>query len=108
MTASITPSELKDKLTENKVCLLDVRRKADYEKSPEMIAGAIWYDPENVEEWSKILPRDQDLVVYCVKGGSVSQSVADTLRRYQIKCIGKKKPLLNDEHPTTARNFNCI
>ena len=81
MTTSITPLELKNKLTENKVCLLDVRRKVDYEKSPEMIVGAIWLDPENVEEWSKILPRDQELIVYCVKGGSVSQSVADTLQK---------------------------
>lgn len=81
MSTSITKAELKDKLTNNTVCLLDVRRKADYEKSPEMIVGAIWHDPENVEEWSQTLPSDQDLVVYCVKGGSVSQSVADTLRK---------------------------
>lgn len=82
MTMLITPSELQDKLTENKVCLLDVRRKIDYDKSPETIAGAIWYDPENVEEWSKVLPSDQEIVVYCVKGGSVSQSVAETLQKY--------------------------
>ena len=25
-------------------------------------------------------PKDQELVVYCVKGGSVSQSVADALQ----------------------------
>jgi len=81
MTTSITSAELKDKLTEKtKFCVIDVRRKADYEKSPEMIEGASWHDPEKIEEWSTALPKDQDLVVYCVKGGSVSQSVANALQ----------------------------
>lgn len=81
MTTSITAVELKDKLTEKtKVCVIDVRRKADYEKSPETIEGAAWHDPEKIEEWSKALPNDQELVVYCVKGGSVSQSVANALQ----------------------------
>ena len=81
MSTSIAASELKDKLSQKKkVCLLDVRRKVDFEKSPETIGGALWHDPEKVEEWSKTLPEDQELVVYCVKGGSVSQSVADALQ----------------------------
>jgi len=81
MTASIAPVELKDRLSQKKVLLLDVRRKADFEKSPETIEGAVWHDPENVEEWSKTLPKGQELVVYCVRGGSVSQSVADNLQK---------------------------
>ena len=79
MSTSIAAAELKKKLSEEKVCLLDVRRKADFEKSPETIEGAVWHDPENVAEWGKALPKDRELVVYCVKGGSVSQSVADAL-----------------------------
>jgi rhodanese-related sulfurtransferase len=81
MPISITSAELKDILTKKKnVCVIDVRRRADYEKSPGMIAGATWQDPENVAQWSKSLPKDQELVVYCVKGGSVSQSVANALQ----------------------------
>jgi rhodanese-related sulfurtransferase len=80
MSTSITPTELKDRLSQKKVCLLDVRRKADFEKSPYTLEGAVWQDPENVQEWSKTLPRDQELIVYCVRGGSVSQSVADALQ----------------------------
>ena len=80
MSTSITPTELKNKLSQKKVCLLDVRRKADFEKSPETIEGAVWHDPKNVAEWGKTLPKDQELVVYCVKGGSVSQSVAVALQ----------------------------
>ena len=82
MSTAITSAQLKDTLTANNdVCVIDVRRKADFEKSPETIAGAVWHDPEKVEEWSKTLPSNQELVVYCVKGGSVSQSVADTLQK---------------------------
>ncbi len=80
MSTSIAAAELKNKLSQKKVCLLDVRRKADFEKSPETIEGAVWHDPENVVEWGKTLPKDQELVVYCVKGGSVSQLVADALQ----------------------------
>jgi rhodanese-related sulfurtransferase len=80
MSTLITVKELKSKLSQRKVCLLDVRRKADFEKSPATLEGAVWHDPENVAEWGKTLPKDQDLVVYCVKGGSVSQSIADALQ----------------------------
>lgn len=81
MTSSITATELKDTLAEQKkVCVLDVRRKADFDRAPETIAGAVWLDPEKVEEWRATLPEDQKLVVYCVKGGSVSQSVASALQ----------------------------
>lgn len=81
MNATISVLELQGKLAENKVCLLDVRRKADFEKSPLTIAGAVWHDPEKIEEWRQTLASDQELVVYCVRGGSVSQSVAEALQK---------------------------
>ncbi len=82
MAISITTAELKEKVAnQTNICLIDVRRKADYEKSPELIPGATWKDPEKVEEWSNTLPPDHELVVYCVKGGGVSQSIADTLQK---------------------------
>ncbi len=81
MTTSITSQELKEKLNNKDIQVIDVRRKADFDKSPETIAGAAWQDPEKVEEWSKTIPKDQEVVVYCVKGGSVSQSVADSLQK---------------------------
>jgi rhodanese-related sulfurtransferase len=81
MSMSLKAKELHDKLIQGKkLCVLDVRRKADFERSPETIAGAVWRDPEKVEDWGKTIPKDQELVVYCVKGGSVSQSVATALQ----------------------------
>lgn len=80
MHPSITAQELKDKLAGKKVCVLDVRRAADFDKSPETIAGAVWYDPEKVAEWGGTLAKDEEVVVYCVRGGSVSQSVVAALQ----------------------------
>jgi hypothetical protein len=34
--------------------------------------GAEWRDPEKVDEWIKELPADKEVVLYCVRGGTVS------------------------------------
>jgi uncharacterized protein len=82
MTKSINPPELRKRLTGVEApSLIDVRRKTDYEAYPKKIAGAVWRDPEKIEDWVKDLPSDASAVVYCVKGGSVSQSVADRLQK---------------------------
>ena len=80
MTTAITASELKNLLHDTAdIHLLDVRRKADYQQSPATIKGATWLDPEQVGRWAQTLPSDRLVVVYCVRGGSVSQSVARAL-----------------------------
>ena len=62
------------------VTLLDVRRRAEHEAAPGMIPGAAWRDPEQVENWAGELPAGTAAVIYCARGGSVSQSVSNTLR----------------------------
>ena len=80
MEKTITSTELADLFkTEKKVTLLDVRRKEDYEQSPAGIADAPWHDPAKVGEWMQSLPKQQEVVLYCVRGGSVSQSVQKQL-----------------------------
>jgi rhodanese-related sulfurtransferase len=82
MTNSITIQELNILLTgKTAPALLDVRRKSDYDATPIRIAGATWYDPEKIDDWLKCLPAGRTTVVYCVRGGSVSQSVAERLRK---------------------------
>lgn len=61
--------------------LLDVRRRADFAANPQTIAGARWCDPENIDRWVKGLSSDRPIVLYCVKGGPVSQSAVDHLRK---------------------------
>ena len=84
MSPPLSPNELKKLLDSKSVTLLDVRRKADYEAAPDLIPGAAWRDPEQVESWSRELPTDRPVVVYCVKGGSVSQSITATLTAQQV------------------------
>ena len=80
MAESISPQELQLLLEEKRaICLLDVRRKQDYEAAPKTIETAKWVDPEKTEQWINSIPAGRDVVVYCVKGGSVSQSIADYL-----------------------------
>jgi len=88
MTKSINPQELRKRLTGVEApSLIDVRRKPDYEADPKKIVGAIWRDPEKIEDWVKDLPSDASAVVYCVKGGSVSQSVVDRIRREGLDAV---------------------
>jgi rhodanese-related sulfurtransferase len=87
MSGTITPAELKNHLKEQKQALviLDVRRKSDYEADPKIIPGAIWRDPETVDQWIKELPKDKDVAIYCVRGGSVSKSVASRLIQEKVQ-----------------------
>jgi rhodanese-related sulfurtransferase len=79
MTAqpTINVEQLKSRIAEGKITLLDVRRKADYEAAPATIPGAVWRDPEQVDQWRAEITGGA--VLYCVRGGSVSQSVCQQL-----------------------------
>jgi rhodanese-related sulfurtransferase len=80
MTDTLTPQELKTLLGASDVTLLDVRRRGDRESGPAGIPGAVWKDPEHVDKWSSELPKDKPVVIYCVRGGSVSASVHAALK----------------------------
>ena len=58
---------------------VDVRRKGAYDAAPEAIEGAVWRDPEKVDEWVAEL-AGKEVVVYCVYGHEVGQSTAARLR----------------------------
>ena len=78
MERSIHPETLKTALADKH--LIDVRRAADRDASTENIPGSVWHDPERIAEWIDTLPREREIVLYCVRGGSVSNSVVDTLQ----------------------------
>jgi Fe-Mn family superoxide dismutase len=60
--------------------LLDVRRAGIFEQARTVIPGAVWRDPQAVETWSRDLPADESVVVYCVYGHEVGRSTAMRLR----------------------------
>ncbi len=78
MDRTLSPEALKTELAGKYI--LDVRRAADHAASGEQLAGADWKNPELLAEWANTLPRDQDIVLYCVRGGAVSNSVVDALQ----------------------------
>jgi flavin reductase (DIM6/NTAB) family NADH-FMN oxidoreductase RutF/rhodanese-related sulfurtransferase len=85
LKASITPEELKELLAAGDVILIDVRRQADFDADPALIPGATWRNPERVEAWCRELPQGKPVTVYCVKGGMVSQSTAEALRKGNVQ-----------------------
>ncbi|MBG9388587.1 Fe-Mn family superoxide dismutase [Caenimonas aquaedulcis] len=60
--------------------LVDVRRAGVYEQAGQVIPGATWHDPAAVGAWGASLPKDREVVVYCVYGHEVGRSTALRLR----------------------------
>lgn len=78
MKRTIKADVLKGVITDR--YLIDVRRAADRDVSIEQLPGATWHAPEKIAEWADHLPHDKQIVLYCARGGSVSNSVVDALQ----------------------------
>jgi len=59
--------------------VIDVRKGPTFLGAPDLIRGALRRDPLRVADWGKSLPREADVVVYCVHGHEVSQGAAKAL-----------------------------
>jgi rhodanese-related sulfurtransferase len=66
---------IKDELAE----ILDIRRDDDYQATVDTVAGSKWKDPTKIDEWIASVPSDGPVIIYCVRGGGVSNSVLDRL-----------------------------
>jgi rhodanese-related sulfurtransferase len=64
--------------------ILDVRRAADFDAGDAVIPDSDRRDPEQIDAWAATLDRSRPVVVYCVRGGSVSRGVAEALRERGI------------------------
>jgi len=76
MARTIKPA----KVNPDAMLVFDVRREADFAASDEIIPGAMWKNPDKIDAWIGALPRTLDVVIYCVRGGSVSSNVVDRLQ----------------------------
>ncbi|MCP5279211.1 MAG: sulfurtransferase [Thiobacillus sp.] len=87
MDRTIKPETLKSEIAGSNATpfILDVRRADDRNASSEQLAGANWKDPARIAEWADALPKDRDIVLYCVRGGGVSNSVVDELQARGLK-----------------------
>lgn len=77
--------------SEQKISLFDVRQPLDLLAYPELIPGAKRIPPQEVLDNPSLIPRDQDVVVYCTcPGDRTSQTV---LRRALLLGFSRIKVL---------------
>jgi Fe-Mn family superoxide dismutase len=78
---SVSVEELAAELAKSAhVQVLDARPKHYFSRSTDMLRGAVWRDPDRIDEWSKELSADAPVFVYCAYGYSVGCGVTAVLR----------------------------
>ena len=78
---SISPSHLYARLgTASAPAVIDVRRPDDFAKADSIIVSAFHCAPDEIDHWRNDLISGRQVVVHCVHGHQVSQSVAASLR----------------------------
>ena len=78
---SISPQELYGAIgTAATPVVIDVRRSAAFAADNRMIVGAIWRNPDEIQNWRQELAPGCTVVVYCVQGHEASQDTASALR----------------------------
>ncbi len=82
---ALTVAQLKAALAdpEKAPVVLDVRLAED--RLRDVLPGTPWRDMKQVDAWAGELPRDRDVVVYCMYGFWVSEDTAAALRAKGIK-----------------------
>ena len=63
-----------------RIQVVDVRPTHYFTRGTDMMRGAIWRDPDRVDDWSTDLSTDAPVYVYCAYGYYVSQGVTAALR----------------------------
>jgi Fe-Mn family superoxide dismutase len=77
----ISPAELRQALDRGDVLVIDVRLQEDFDAGADMLSVAVHHDARRLDEWVSSLPKDREVVVYCVYGFQVSQDAAAGLRQ---------------------------
>ncbi len=62
------------------VQIVDARPKHYVSRTQDIMDGAVWRDPERVEEWASTLSKSEPVVVFCVYGFHVGCQTAIALR----------------------------
>jgi superoxide dismutase, Fe-Mn family len=79
---SVAPEEVRGMLDAGTpVQLIDARPKHYYSRAQDMMDGAVWRDPERMQEWVGELSKTEPVVVFCVYGFHVGCGTAAALRK---------------------------
>jgi Fe-Mn family superoxide dismutase len=80
--AAITVDEVKAMLDAGTpVQIIDTRPRHSSTRSPDMMEGAVWRDPDRVDEWMGELSKNAPVVTFCVYGFHVGCEAAQALRK---------------------------
>jgi superoxide dismutase, Fe-Mn family len=78
---SLSVEELAAQLTQGQpVQVIDARPRHHISRTVDLMEGAVWRDPDRIEEWIGELSPDQPLAVYCAYGFHVGCNVTKALR----------------------------
>ena len=78
---SLSVEELAAQLAKGEpVQVLDARPRHHISRTVDLMQGAVWRDPDRVDEWIGELSTDEPVAVYCAYGFHVGCSVTRTLR----------------------------
>jgi len=61
----ITKEDLKERLDDPKIVIVDVRTGRDWTRSKAKIRGAVREEPGNAGGWANRYPKDKLIVLYC-------------------------------------------
>jgi rhodanese-related sulfurtransferase len=61
----ITKEELRQRLGDPEVVIVDVRAGWDWRKSDRKISGAVREEPDDAGAWTTRYPKDKIIVLYC-------------------------------------------
>jgi len=79
---AITPEEVKAMIDSGEeVQIIDARPRHYTTRSSEIMAAAVWRDPERVDEWIGELSKEKPVVTYCVYGFHIGCQTAITLSK---------------------------
>jgi Fe-Mn family superoxide dismutase len=79
---SITVEEVREMLESGtSVQIIDTRPKHYSTKAQDIMEGAIWRDPERLDDWIGTLSKTDPVVTFCVYGFHIGCETASTLRK---------------------------
>ncbi len=80
-TPAVSVEEVAEMLKSGKkVQVIDARPRHYVTKSSDMMEGAVWRDPERIDDWIGELDKDEPVVTFCVYGFHIGCQTATALR----------------------------
>ncbi len=78
---AVTPEEVRAMLDAGRpVQIIDTRPRHYATRAHDIVHGAVWRDPERIEEWIGTLKNDEPVVTFCVYGFHIGCASAAALR----------------------------